>query len=81
MLNLRSRFMPDCRLLEILSSRQPWFSWVGCSLGKSHGRGFRNCDYTKLAGFAVFNLYGLLESYGMLEILVAELKLQSGVQG
>jgi hypothetical protein len=32
-------------------------------------------------GFAVFNLYGLVESYGMLEILVAELGDSKGAPG
>ncbi len=31
-------------------------------------------------GFVVFNLYGLVESYGMLETLVAELRTSTGVQ-
>jgi hypothetical protein len=32
-------------------------------------------------GFAVFNLYGLVESYGMLETLVAELRGSKGAPG
>jgi hypothetical protein len=31
-------------------------------------------------GFVIFNLYGLLKSYGMLETLVAELRVSKGAQ-
>ena len=64
-------FVPSAVVLMgwVFARKEPW-PWLQ-----------RIAITISFAGFVVFNLYGLLESYGMLEILVAELRASSGVQG
>lgn len=64
-------FVPSALVLVgwIFTRKDPW-PWTQ-----------RLAVATAYVGFVVFSLYGLVESYGMLETLVAELRASKGMPG